>query len=191
MHPSVWIYVRNTTEGERGLHKAGTRYHSTQVHALFLLDFHQHQLFAIPELVFRVNSSLVLCEEHPFSNRSAITIDTGFHLRESTKFSRLYFPANVTSSTYTTVSWDRFLSDLIETSDFPVYSNDTRDLAKRNQDLTQRSESSGWAWGQQCAHQLVSEAAALGVAAVAQQSECLRRTHRGSEVFLSQCIGLA
>lgn len=75
-----------------------------QVRALFFLDSHQYWLFAIRELVFQVNSFLVLCEAHPFSNLSAITIYIGFHVRESTKISRLYFPANVTSSTYTTVS---------------------------------------------------------------------------------------
>lgn len=126
---------------------------SMQVYALFFPDFHQYWLFSIRELLYQVNSILIFYKVYPFTNLSAIIIYTVFHVRESTKISRLYSSINVTSSTYTTVSWNWFSSDLIKNSNFPVYSNNTWDLAKRNQNLMESSKSSGWVWKHKCFHQ--------------------------------------
>lgn len=78
---------------------------------------------------------LIYCEVHPFILLSAIIIYTVFHVRETTKISRLYSSINVTSSMYTIVPWNWFSSNLIKNSNFPVHFNSTWDLAKRNQNL--------------------------------------------------------
>lgn len=74
-----------------------------QVYALFFPDFHQYCFFSFRELLYQV-SILIFYEVYPFTNLSAIIIYTVFHVRDSTKISRLYSSVNVTSSTYTTVS---------------------------------------------------------------------------------------
>lgn len=111
------------------------------------------RFFSIKELLYQLNSFLIFYKVNPFTNLGAIIIYTGFHVRESKEISRLYSSVNVTSSMYSTVSWNWFPSDLIKKGYFPVHSRNTWDLAKRNQNLTQSSENSSWVWKQECAHQ--------------------------------------